>query len=116
MSYLPSNPVDPALFDYDAVKELGKELHETYAAGDPFPHVAIDNFLPEALVDLCLDKFPGRADPDSVSFDRSQERFKTSYHPDYMEPALRRLFYSMNSRPFIKIIANRSISNGALTS
>lgn len=106
MSYLPSNPNDPTLFNFDAVKDLGKELHEAYAAGDPFPHIAIDNFLPQNLVDLCIEKFPKSADPDSVSFDRSQERYKTSYHPDYMEPELRHLFYSLNSRPFIKIVEN----------
>ncbi len=106
MVYLPSNPNDPALFDYDAVKELGLELHETYAAGDPFPHIAIDDFLSEALIDLCLEKFPSHRDPDSMTFDRDQERFKTSYHPDHMEPALRRLFYAFNSRPFIKVVEN----------
>ncbi len=106
MSYLPSNPTDPTLFSFDAVKELGKELHESYASGDPFPHIAIDNFLPQDLIDLCIQKFPAGPDPDSVSFDRDQERYKTSYHPDYMEPALRHLFYSLNSRPFIKIVEN----------
>lgn len=106
MSFLPSNSSDPTLFDYDAVKELGKDLHEKYASADPFPHIAIDNFLSDELVALCLEKFPTTADPDSQSYDRSQERYKSSYHPDYMEPALRRLFYSLNSRPFIKVVEN----------
>ena len=106
MAYLPSSPSDPALFDYETVKELGKELQEAYAAGDPFPHIAIDDFLSEDLLTLCLEKFPARADPDSQTFDRDQERFKTSYHPDYMEPALRRLFYAFNSRPFIRLVEN----------
>jgi Rps23 Pro-64 3,4-dihydroxylase Tpa1-like proline 4-hydroxylase len=106
MSFLPSNPSDPTLFDYDAVKDLGKDLQEKYISGDPFPHIAIDNFLSDELVNLCLEKFPKSADPDSQSYDRSQERYKSSYHPDYMEPTLRRLFYSLNSRPFIKVIEN----------
>ncbi|MEZ5893959.1 MAG: 2OG-Fe(II) oxygenase [Parvularculaceae bacterium] len=106
MAYLPVNPNDETLFDYDAVKDIGKELHERYAAGDPFPHIYIDGFLPESVINLCLEKFPARPDPDSQSFDRNQERWKTSYHPDYMEPALRRLFYAFNSRPFIKVVEN----------
>lgn len=106
MTYLPSNPSDPTLFDYEQVKTLGSELAEDYAAADPFPHIMIDNFLPEAAINLCLDQFPKKPDADSQSFDRDQERFKTSFHPDYMEPPLRRLFYSFNSRPFIKVIEN----------
>lgn len=106
MAYLPSNAGDPALFDYDDVKDLGKELNAAYAAGDPFPHIAIDDFLPEALVNLCLENFPRQPDPDSQTFDRNQERLKTSYHPDHMEPKLRRLFYAFNSRPFIKVVEN----------
>lgn len=106
MAYLPTNPDDITLFDYDKVKTLGAELADAYAAGDPFPHIAIDDFLPAPLIDLCLKKFPTSPDPDSQSFDRNQERLKTSYHPDYMEPALRRLFYAFNSRPFIKVVEN----------
>lgn len=106
MAYLPVNPEDPTLFDYDRVKDIGKELHAAYAAGDPFPHIHIDGFLPESVIDLCLAKFPARPDPDSQTFDRNQERWKTSYHPDHMEPALRRLFYAFNSRPFIKVVEN----------
>ena len=114
MSYLPHNPQDPALFDFEAVKDLGKELHEKYAAGDPFPHIAIDDFLPEELINLCIDHFPQHPDPGSESFDRDQERYKTSYHPDNMEPALRHLFYALNSRPFIRIIENISGIKGLI--
>ena len=114
MSYLPHNPLDPTLFEFDAVKDLGKELHEQYTSGDPFPHIAIDDFLPEDLVNLCIDHFPQKPDPGSESFDRAQERYKTSYHPDHMEPQLRHLFYAFNSRPFIRIIENISGIKGLI--
>lgn len=114
MSYLPHNPQDPTLFDYDAVKDLGRELHEKYISGDPFPHIAIDNFLPDNLIDLCIQHFPERPDPGSESFNRDQERYKTSYHPDNMEPKLRHLFYAFNSRPFIRIIENISGIKGLI--
>jgi len=106
MAFLTSNPGDPTLFDYETVKAIGQDLAPAYAAGDPFPHIVIDDFLPRELIALCLDRFPKRPDPDSQTFDRDQERFKTSYHPDHMEPALRHLFYAFNSRPFIKVLEN----------
>ncbi|MEL7490947.1 MAG: 2OG-Fe(II) oxygenase [Pseudomonadota bacterium] len=106
MSYLRSNPSDPFVFDIDDMKDVGAELTEAYAAADPFPHAVVDDFLPESLIDYCLDHFPQKLDADGMSFDRDQERFKKSYHPDYLEPDLRKLFYSFNSRPFIRVIEN----------
>ncbi|MFC2952998.1 2OG-Fe(II) oxygenase [Marinicaulis aureus] len=114
MSYLPSNPQDRTLFEFDAVKDLGKELNETYVSGDPFPHIAIDDFLPEDLVKMCIEQFPTRPDPGSESFNRDQERYKTSYHPDNMAPALRHLFYAFNSRPFIRVVENITGIKGLL--
>lgn len=106
MSYLKSNPAQATVFDYDALADKGAELADAYAAGEPFPHIVIDDFLPPETAELCLAKFPTAADPDSQTFDRKQERYKTSYQPDYLEPELRTLFYAFNSRPFIKVVEN----------
>src|SRR6186713_1474677 len=106
MPFLPENPVDPFLFDYKAVKDLGKDLATTYAAGDPFPHIVIDDFLPTAAIDYVLAHFPTDLGPEDHEFDRGQERHKRSFHPDYLPPRLRALFYSFNSRPFIKVVEN----------
>lgn len=106
MSYLPESDTGAAVFDFDATKDRGVELAETYANGDPFPHIVIDDFLPQNMIDLCLKHFPQKPDPDSRSFDRDQERYKTSYHPDHLAPELRALFYTFNSRPFIRVVEN----------
>ncbi len=106
MTFIAQNADDPFLFDHESMKELGKDLHEQYAAGEPFPHVVIDDFLPEEAVRYCVENFPKKAGPDSFSFDRDQERYKTSFHPDFLQPRLRHLFYSFNSRPFITMVEN----------
>ncbi len=106
MAYLTSNPNDPFIFDIDAMKECGVELADQYAAGEPFPHIVIDDFLPASIIDYCLEHFPRELDADGMSFDRDQERYKRSYHPDYLEPTLRKLFYTFNARPFIRVIEN----------
>jgi len=106
MSFLPGNPTDPLVFDYDAVKDLGKDLKDRYNAGDPFPHIVIDDFLPQPVVDYVLQHFPADLTEESKEFDRDQERFKRSYHPDHLDPRLRLLFYTFNARPFIKVVEN----------
>ena len=50
--------------------------------------------------------FPVENDPQSITFDRDQERFKTGFNPDYLPAKLRSFFYSLNSRPFIKFLEN----------
>ncbi|MBI1392897.1 MAG: 2OG-Fe(II) oxygenase [Alphaproteobacteria bacterium] len=106
MSYLSTNAEPPFVFDFDEMKEKGLERAAAYASADPFPHVVIDDFLPGAVAEMCLNRFPAAPDPDSFSFDRDQERFKTSYHPDYLHPEVRALFYAFNSRPFIRFVEN----------
>ena len=106
MAFISSNKEDPFVFDIDTTKDLGKDLNERYQAGDPFPHIYIDNFLPEEVIDYCLKHFPKKLDADGMAFDRDQERYKQSFHPDYLEPRLRSLFYAFNSRPFIAVIEN----------
>ena len=85
----------------------GKELTEAYQAASPFPHVVIDAFLPPALLDKVLSHFDStpRGD-DDMAFDRPHERLKSSFQPDSLDDDLRQLFYSFNSRPFIKIMEN----------
>jgi Rps23 Pro-64 3,4-dihydroxylase Tpa1-like proline 4-hydroxylase len=104
MTFLVVDPADPLYFDIAAAKDLGRDLAEEYANADPFPHIVIDDFLPEEIIDYCLQHFPDRLDPEGRVFERDQERFKKSYQPDHLEPRLRGLFYAFNSRPFIKIV------------
>ena len=106
MPYLPGNSEDPFVFDFESVRNLGSELREKYMGGDPFPHVVIDDFFAPEVIIYVLDNFPTKLDPDGREFDRDQERHKRSYHPDHLTPRLRSLFYSFNSRPFIRVVEN----------
>lgn len=90
----------------DAVKTKGSELTEQYNSAKPFPHIVIDDFLPPALLEMCLTEFPTSPGSDAVAFDREQERFKTQFQPDELNPHARALFYSFNSRPFLRVLQN----------
>jgi len=114
MTFLKGNAAGPFLFDYDETKDLGRDLAPAYAAGDPFPHIVIDDFLPAEVAEYCLSHFPKDLDPDGQEFDRDQERFKRSYQPDFLEARLRTLFYGFNSRPFIRLIENISGIKGLI--
>jgi len=94
------------LLSAEGAKTLGTELQAAYVAGQPFPHVVIDDFLPVEVAELCLAQFPSVTSDSSITYDRAQERLKSQYNPDELSPAVRSLFYTFNSRPFIKVIEN----------
>ncbi len=99
--------MDPAtgLIDPEGVRDKGKELHDAYNSAHPFPHAVINDLLPEAILTKCLAEFPAPQGVDAM-FDRAQERYKAQFNPDILTPGLRNLFYSFNSRPFIRVLEN----------
>ena len=106
MSYLETLNNGSSFFAVSEMHEKGKELREKYVSALPFPHIAIDDFLPPELLEACLTEFPRRLDPDSMSFNDYQSRLKVSFNPDYLLPRTRELFYSFNSRPFLLFLTN----------
>ena len=107
MTYLAQMDGQTGFLEAKVDRDLGKELEAAYNAASPFPHIVIDDFLPPEILDSVLDCCAELAqDEESISFDRDQERFKTSYQPDRLPDDVRRLFYSFNSKPFIKLVEN----------
>lgn len=106
MAFLHMMNSSNGLIDPSAVGDTGKDLASGYQAARPFPSVMIDNFLPTELASLMLARFGSKTGGSQLNqtFDRPQERLKTSYHPDTMEDDARAVFYAFNSRPFITIV------------
>lgn len=90
----------------EAAARRGADLAASYNAAKPFPHIIIDNFLPEDILEMCLAQLPSKTGRSGIQFDREQERFKTHFMPDDLSSDLRGLFYAFNSRPFIRVLEN----------
>ena len=71
---------------------------EAYRSADPFPHIVIDNFLPESVLDTVIDCFPR---PES---DIWTERIKEAYQVKLARapPPIRDLMYQLNSATVLK--------------
>lgn len=106
MSYIEIIDKEHHFLNLEEMENKGIELREKYCSASPFPHIVIDDFLTPGILDECLEFFPKENDPESVTFNRDQERFKTGFNPDYLPPNIRSLFYSLNSRPFLKFLEN----------
>lgn len=104
MPYLENAGIGNGFFVNSGMGEKGEALHERYKSAKPFPHIAITDFLPPTLLENCLTNFPTTVGSESQSFDRDQERFKTSYNPEHLVDTTRSLFYSFNSGPFLAFL------------
>ncbi|PIE24038.1 MAG: proline hydroxylase [Planctomycetota bacterium] len=88
----------------EALLERAYDLRETYRGGDPFPHIVIDNFFPEPIVDQVLDEFPSPASYEWQEFKNSRERKLASSNEKLLGPATRRLIWEMNSQVFLEFL------------
>jgi len=114
MSYINVDKQEQGFFNAIALKEKGKDLHDEYVGASPFPHIAIDDFFSPEILDACIKHFPTEPDPDSQVFDRAQERYKTSFNPDYLSGQLRNFFYAMNAQPFVTFLENMTGVKGLI--
>ncbi len=104
MAFLPAK-IDQenwVFFNEEETKKLGASLSTEYQAGNPFPFISIDNFLPEEILNRVLAEFPQDFQREQK---RSQELYKGHYEPDNIPAGFTRaLFYSFNSRPFLSFL------------
>jgi hypothetical protein len=106
MAFLSEMDEATGLLDEAKVLDKGRDLRKTYQDADPFPHIAIDDFLPDEILERCLAEFPTDTSGVTDTYDRKQERFKRAFTPDVLPPFSRNLFYAFNSRPFIQVVEN----------
>jgi Rps23 Pro-64 3,4-dihydroxylase Tpa1-like proline 4-hydroxylase len=105
MTFLATMQTNGFLSLEDAMK-VGGDLRERYVEASPFPHIMIDDFLPEEVAEACLAHFPSNREVEAITYNRDQERLKTQYNPDTLPGSLRGLFYAFNSRPFLRVLEN----------
>ena len=114
MTFLSEMDEATGLLDEAKVVDKGRDLRKSYLDADPFPHIAIDDFLPEAILERCLTEFPTDTSGVTDTYDRKQERFKRAFTPDVLPSFSRNLFYAFNSRPFIQVVENISGIQGLI--
>jgi len=83
----------------------GGEFHQKYINAEPYPHIVLDDFLPDELAELCVHQFPARP-ASNAEYATKQENKKLEFKPEILPPSLRALFYSFNSAPFIGFVEN----------
>ena len=90
--------------DRKAAESLGGTLHAAYAAGSPYPHALIDDFLDPEILDGVLRDLDDVSAPVEEGYARPQENKKYSFNPSRLPTATRQLFAYFNSQPFVSFL------------
>ena len=104
---------DSLLTDTDAARSVAKSYSQAYQNNDPYPHICIDNFLPEEILEKVLGDLVDRPKAES-SFARAQENKKTTYIPERLPSYTKNLFYALNSRPFLLFLEDMTGIEGLI--
>ncbi|MBD2485209.1 2OG-Fe(II) oxygenase [Planktothrix sp. FACHB-1365] len=90
--------------DLNKLNDLAENHWKSYAEAEPFPHIVIDNFLPESVLDEILEEFPKPGQINWRQFDAAAEKKLASTSELQMGEATRFLLYQLNSSVFLKFL------------
>lgn len=92
--------------DSEYLNDLAVKNQESYQQAKPFPHILIDNFLPEFVLNNILTEFPKAGEIDWQKFENKAEKKLANKHERNMGDYTRALLYQLNSSTFIEFLEN----------
>jgi hypothetical protein len=112
---LPIEMTDGLSLDPKRARAIGEELSSTYCFADPFPHIVLDNFLPEPVIRTALDNFPKEKLQSDIVFEIGYAgHHKRQIMPEDCNAEARRLFHFFNSQPFLEFLEGLSSIEGLI--
>lgn len=100
--------------DSEYLKDLALNNQEKYQQVKPFPHIVIDNFLPDFILNNILTEFPKADEIEWQKFANKSERKLANRHEKNMGDYTRALLYQLNSSTFIDFLENLTSIKGII--
>lgn len=91
-------------FDQAWLEKLAIKYREEYHQAKPFPHVVIDNFLPESVLDGVFNEFPKIDSINWQKFDAPEEKKLAAKQEQQMGDNTRLLLYQLNSSTLVNFL------------
>lgn len=92
-------------FDGARLMKIAEAQQDSYVSAHPFPHIVIDDFLPDAVIDALLGEFPDpKGDVDWQRLDHGHERKLALADDSSMGPVTRHVLSQFNSSPFVNFL------------
>ena len=90
--------------DPEYLDNLATKYHQQYMDAKPFPHIIIDDFLPEYVLNEILEEFPKPEQIKWQSFQTQNEKKLASTSELQMGDKTRLLLYQLNSSIFVNFL------------
>jgi len=101
--------------DSNQAKAFGAALNQAYISAQPFPHIVIDNFLPEALMNEVLAHFPQEATNSEVHYEKGYKGLhKRQISPNECDAYLKSVFAFFNSAPMLQFFESLTSIDGLI--
>ncbi|WP_420003336.1 2OG-Fe(II) oxygenase [Arenibacterium sp. LLYu02] len=94
---------DTLLLSTKDARAAAQQMAADYQSKQPFHYGGVDNFLHPEILDRVREELKQLPEAEN-SYDRPQERLKTSYVPERLPPYTRQLFYALNSRAVLAFV------------
>jgi hypothetical protein len=106
---LPIQLEDGLSLDVAQARRIGEELSEQYCFAEPYPHIVLDNFLPEAVAKMAIDNFPKQRLKSDHVFERGYAGLhKRQILPEECNANARQIFHFFNSKPVLEFLESLS--------
>jgi hypothetical protein len=96
--------IEAFFFEPDHLSSLAEQYATTYRTASPFPHIVIDDFLPEDVVQRVLDEFPSPKDEEWFRWDARTERKLQTTAEHGIGPFTRQLLNQFNAAAMIDFL------------
>lgn len=100
-------------------REYGAELSSQYCSAEPYPHIVIDNFLPNELAECILDNFPVESEKKVKSeYDLNYSGIqvhKRQIFPNNCNEISRNIFNFFNSASFLQFLEGLTKIEGLIS-
>ena len=112
---LPIATANGLFLSSETARRIGEDLSQTYCFAEPFPHIVLDEFLPESVARSALAHFPAGA----MKSDRVFEHGYAGLHkrqilPEDCDAEARSLFHFFNSRPVLEFLEGLTAIGGLI--
>ncbi len=94
----------PFVLNPEKLKNLAEVHREDYVQAKPFPHIVIDDFLPEEILDQVISEFPKPKEVNWQNFNNPAEKKLALKDETQMGPVTRSLLHELNSSVFINFM------------
>lgn len=112
---LPIDTSNGLALDAGVARRAGEKLSESYCFAEPFPHLVVDDFLPESLARAALEHFPRQRLDSDVNFEMGYAgQHKRQIMPEECDATARQLFHFFNSRPMIEFLEGLTAIQGLI--